>query len=84
MTPRLVLRGGAPWPFPGQLPFRQAQRLDGPNADLGRVLETSLTDLDDLLGNQFGERVVPILHANRAQGLFVSFGKPRDLLRPER
>ncbi|MGL3104885.1 response regulator transcription factor [Bradyrhizobium sp. BR 1432] len=43
-----------------------------------------LTDLDDLLGNQFGEGVVAILYANRSQGLFVSCRKPRDLFRPQR
>ncbi|MGY4503866.1 hypothetical protein ACVWYH_007823 [Bradyrhizobium sp. GM24.11] len=47
-----------------------------------RVFDTGLADFDYLLGDQLGERVVPIFYADGAQGLFVSRGKPGNLFRP--
>jgi hypothetical protein len=46
--------------------FRQPQCFNGANADLSRVFEAGLADLDYLLGDHFGEGIVPILDTDGA------------------
>lgn len=70
--------------FCSQSAFRQAQFLDGPEADLGGILQAGLPDLNDLPGYQFSERIASILYANRTESLLVGAGKTRDLFRAKR
>jgi hypothetical protein len=52
--------------------------LEGRRAQLGRVAHSSLSYLDDSLGNNFGDRVVPFRELENFQCCFVSRGETFD------
>src|SRR5262249_4465846 len=64
--------------LPGTAEVRDRARGKG-----ARIANAGLRKRDDLPGHHFGERIVALSQAERAQRLLIGGGKDTDLLRPE-